>query len=48
MALCLDLLSVSDVLVIASEISRGVQEELDFARMVDMEVIDLADKYREV
>ena len=50
MALCLDLLSVSDVLVIASDISgsRGVQEELDFARMVDMEVIDLADKYREV
>ena len=50
MALCLDLLSVSDALVIASDIngSRGVQEELDFARMVDMEVIDLADKYREV
>ena len=48
MALCLDLLSVSDVLVIASDISRGVQEELDFAKMVDMEVIDLADKYREV
>ena len=48
MALCLDLLSVSDVLVIASDISRGVQEELDFAKMVDMEVINLADKYREV
>lgn len=50
MALCLDLLSVSDVLVIASDISgsRGVQEELDFAKMVDMDVIDLADKYREI
>ena len=48
MALCLDLLSVSDALVIASDISRGVQEELDFAKMVDMEVIDLADKYREI
>ena len=48
MALCLDLLSVSDALVIASDISRGVQEELDFAKMVDMVVIDLADKYREI
>ena len=50
MALCLDLLSVSDALVIASDISgsRGVQEEIDFAKMVDMEVIYLADKYREI
>ena len=46
MALCIDLLSVSDVLLIASEISDGVQKEIDFARMVGMEVIDLADKYR--
>ena len=48
MALCIDLLSVSDVLLIASDISEGVQEEIDFARMVDMEVIDLAEKYREI
>ena len=48
MALCLDLLSVSDVRVIASDISRGVQEELDFAKMADMEVIALADKYRTI
>ena len=48
MALCLDLLSVSDILIVASDISKGVQEEIDFARMVDMEVIDLAEKYREI
>ena len=46
MALCIDLLSVSDVLLVASDISEGVQEEIDFARLVGMEVIDLADKYR--
>lgn len=48
MALCIDLLSVSDVLLIASDISEGVQEEIDFARMVGMEVIYLAEKYREI
>ena len=46
MELCIDLLSVSDVLIVASDISEGVQKEIDFARMVGMEVIDLADKYR--
>ena len=46
MELCIDLLSVSDVLIIASDISGGVQKEIDFAKMVGMEVIDLADKYR--
>ena len=48
MALCIDLLSVSDVLIIASEPSNGVQKEIDFARLVGMEVIDLAEKYREI
>ena len=48
MALCIDLLSVSDVLIVASDISEGVQKEIDFARMVGMEVIDLAEKYREI
>ena len=48
MALCIDLLSVSDVLIVASDISEGVQEEIDFARMVGMEVIDLAEKYQEI
>ena len=46
--LCLDILSVSDVLIVASEPSKGVQKEIDFARMVGMEVIDLAEKYREI
>lgn len=46
MALCIDLLSVSDVLIVASDVSDGVQKEIDFAKMVGMEVIDLAEKYR--
>ena len=46
--LCLDILSVSDVLIVTSDISDGVQKEIDFARMVGMEVIDLAEKYREI
>ena len=48
MELCIDLLSVSDILIVASDVSDGVKEEIDFARMVDMEVIDLAEKYREI
>lgn len=44
--LCLDILSVADVLIVASDISEGVQKEIDFARLVGMEVIDLAEKYR--
>ena len=32
MALCLDLLSVSDMLIVASEVSHGVQIEIDLAR----------------
>ena len=46
--LCLDILSVSDVLLVTSDISDGVQKEIDFARMVGMEVVDLAEKYREI
>ena len=46
--LCLDILSVSDVLIVASEPSKGVQKEIDFARMVGMEVVDIAEKYREI
>jgi hypothetical protein len=42
------LLSVCDVLIVASEPSKGVQKEIDFARMVGMEVIDLAEKYRSI
>lgn len=48
MALCVDLLSVSDALIVASDISKGVQKEIDFARMVGMEVIDLAKKCRSI
>ena len=48
MALCIDLLSVSDVLIVASDVSDGVQKEIDFAKMVGMEVIDLSEKYREI
>ena len=46
MEICLDLLSVCDYLIVASDASDGVQKEIDFAKMVGMEVIDLADKYR--
>ena len=46
--LCLDLLSLCDALIIASDVSQGVQKEIDFARMVGMEVVDLAEKYREI
>ena len=44
--LCLDLLSLCDTLIVASDASNGVQKEIDFARMVGMEVVDLAEKYR--
>jgi hypothetical protein len=37
-ALCLDLLCVSDVLIVASEISEGVKREIEFAELVGMEV----------
>ena len=38
MALCLDILSVSDILIVASEISEGVKREIEFAELVGMEV----------
>lgn len=46
--LCLDLLSLCDTLIVASDVSEGVQKEIDFARMVGMEVVDLAEKYRSI
>lgn len=46
--LCLDLLSLCDILIVASDVSKGVQKEIDFAKMVGMEVIDLAEKYRSI
>lgn len=41
MEICLDLLSACDRLIVASEISRGVQMEIDFAKLVKMEVMRL-------
>lgn len=41
MELCLDILSSCDKLIIASEITNGVRRELDFARLVKMEVVRL-------
>lgn len=38
MELCKDLLTICDGLIVASEISKGVQIELDFAKLVGMEV----------
>ena len=44
----LDILSVCDQFLITSEISEGVRRELDFARLIELEVFDLAEKYRQV
>lgn len=48
MELCIDLLSVSDKLLVASEVSAGVQREIDFANLVGMEVEYLDESYRKV
>ena len=41
MEVCYDYLSACDVLIVASEISKGVQMEIDFAKLVKMEVMRL-------
>lgn len=41
MELCLDVLQNCDKLIVASEISKGVQKEIDFAKLVKMEVMRL-------
>lgn len=38
MDLCLDILSSCDKLIVASELSKGVCKEIDFANLVGMEV----------
>lgn len=38
MDLCLDILSVCDRLIVASDLSKGVCKEIDFANLVGMEV----------
>lgn len=40
---CLDLLSVADKLIVASDLSKGVCREIDFANLVGMEVEFLED-----
>ena len=35
--ICLDLMCVCDKLLVASDISDGVQKEIDFAKLIDME-----------
>jgi hypothetical protein len=42
-ALCLDLMTVSDKLIVASDLSKGVCKEIDFANLVGMEVQFLED-----
>lgn len=41
MELCIDLLSECERLIVASEISKGVQLEINFAKLVKMEVLRL-------
>ena len=43
-----DLLMNCDQLLIVSKISPIIRREIDFARRVGMEVVDLAEKYREI
>ena len=38
MDLCLDILSACDKMIVASEITSGIYEELDFAQMVGIPV----------
>jgi ketopantoate reductase len=47
MELCLDLLTCADRMIVASEISKGVQMEIDFAKLVKMEVMQI-DKFGEL
>ena len=41
MELCLDVLQTCERLIVASEFSKGVQTEIDFAKLVKMEVVRL-------
>jgi hypothetical protein len=41
MELCLDILQNCEKLIVASETSKGVQTEIDFAKLVKMEVVKL-------
>lgn len=41
MELCIDILQNCDKLIVAGEISRSVQKEIEFAKLVKMEVMRL-------
>ena len=41
MTLCIDLLSICDTLIVASDISEGVKREIAFAELVGMGVVYL-------
>lgn len=43
MELCIDILSNCDKLIVASDITKGVAKEIDFANLVGMEVEYLED-----
>lgn len=43
MELCFDILSICDKLIVASDVSKGVEREIDFANLVNMEVEYLED-----
>lgn len=43
MELCFDILSICDKLIVASDISKDVEREIDFASLVNMEVEYLED-----
>ena len=43
MELCYDILSICDKIIVASDISEGVEREIDFANLVNMEVEYLED-----
>ena len=43
MELCLDVLQNCEKLIVSSEISKGVQMEIDFAKLVKMEVFRLGE-----
>jgi hypothetical protein len=43
MELCLDILSLCDKLIVASEVSKGVEKEIAFAELIELEVEYLED-----
>lgn len=43
MNLCIDLLSIADKMIVASDLSKGVCREIEFANLVGMEVEYLED-----